>query len=79
MASIKEQIEDVESDEFELINVNQNRDVTTISYQTELAQSELRVLIEQALPEKELFGIKFDKESTPNTNEPYDVMKFRTT
>lgn len=77
MANLKNKIEELDSDTFNIRAINVNRGFVSITYDADLDNKEIQELIVNKLEDNELFAIDFKTDTGPETNEMVEVVEFR--
>lgn len=74
---VKERINNIDSDDLNIKTVSVNRNFVSVTYESELSNDDVKELFVNCLDDKELFGIGFDTDSTPDNSDSVKIIKFR--
>jgi|AntDeeMetagen285_2_1112576.scaffolds.fasta_scaffold10660_2 hypothetical protein len=74
---VKKQIENIDNDDLDIRTINVNRNFVSVTYESKLDNDEVKELFVNKLSSKELFGIKFETDSLPDSTDTVKIIKFR--
>jgi len=74
---VKEKINNIESEELTIRAINVNRNFVSVTYESDLSNNDVKELFTEELSDETIFGITFDSDSLPDSNDMVKIIKFK--